>query len=107
MQNKDLDTQASPVKWFAARDARMKSYAQSTSYTEQAKLRAERMRGALELCYIHNEVHINYRQRFIAIKVDGAEVRRKKDLALLEADWAKEGIIKRTSAQGVIYRIPR
>jgi hypothetical protein len=107
MQHKDLDTQAAPVKWFAARDARMKSYAQSTGYTEQAKLRAERMRGALELCYIHNEVHVNYRQRFVAIKVDGAEVRRKRDLALLEADWAKEGIIKRTSAQGVIYRIPR
>ena len=107
MQHKDLDTQAATFKWFAARDARIKSYAQSTSYTEQAKLRAERMRGALELCFVHNEVHVNYRQRFIAIKVDGAEVRRKKDLALLEADWAKEGIIKRTSAQGVIYRIPR
>lgn len=107
MQNKDLETQGANLKWFAARDARIKSYAQSTSYTEQAKLRAERMRGALELCYVHNEVHVNYRQRFIAIKIDGAEVRRKKDLALLEADWAKEGIIKRTSAQGVIYRIPR
>ena len=107
MQNKDLETQGASLKWFAARDARIKSYAQSTSYTEQAKLRAERMRGALELCYFHNEVHVNYRQRFIAIKVDGAEVRRKRDLALLEADWAKEGIIKRTSAQGVIYRIPR
>jgi hypothetical protein len=107
MQNKDLDTQVATLKWFAARDARIKSYAQSTSYTEQAKLRAERMRGALELCYFCNEVHVNYRQRFIAIKIDGAEVRRKRDLALLEADWDKEGIIKRTSAQGVIYRIPR
>ena len=52
MQNRDLETQGANLKWFAARDARMKSYAQSTSYTEQAKLRAERMRGALELAYI-------------------------------------------------------
>ena len=107
MLNKDLETHAAGVKWFAAQDARIKSYAQSTSYSEKAKLRAERMRGALELCYIHKEVHVNYRQRFVAIKVDGAQVRRKKDLALLESDWAKEGIIKRTSPQGVIYRIPR
>ena len=107
MQSKDLDTQSAPNKWWAARDARMRNYANSTLFTEAEKIRAERMRGALELCYMHSGVHVNYRGRFIAVKVDGAEVKRRGDLQLLEADWANEGITKRVSAQGVIYRIPR
>ena len=107
MQTRELETQSAPVKWWAARDARIRSYANSTLFTEAEKLRAERMRGALELCYINSGVHINYRQRFVAVKVDGAEVKRRGDLRLLEQDWANEGITKRVSAQGVIYRIPR
>ena len=31
MQNKDLETQGANLKWFAAQDARMRSYAQSTT----------------------------------------------------------------------------
>ena len=107
MKTVELETQAAPVKWWAARDARIRSYANSTTFTEGEKIRAERMRGALELCYMHSGVHVNYRQRFIAVKVDGAEVKRRADLRLLEQDWSNEGITKRISAQGVIYRIPR
>jgi hypothetical protein len=107
MQTVELDTRSAPVKWWAARDARIRSYANSTLYTETEKIRAERMRGALELCYMHSGVHVNFRQRFVAVKVDGAEVKRRGDLRLLEQDWANEGITKRASAQGIIYRIPR
>ena len=108
MKEQELENKgAGMYAYAAARDARIRSYANSTLYTEAEKIRAERMRGALELCYMHSGVHVNYRQRFVAVKVNGAEVKRRQDLRALEQDWANEGITKHVSGQGVIYRIPR
>ena len=108
MKELELESKsAGHYAYAAVRDARIRSYANSTLYTDTQKVRAERMKGALELCYMHSGIHINYRQRFVAIKVDGAEIKRRQELRLLEQDWANEGITKRVSAQGVIYRIPR
>ena len=46
-------------------------------------------------------------ERFVAIKVDRAVVRDRGMLRTLESDWAAEGIERRQTAQGIIYRIPR
>ena len=107
MQTRDLDTLSAPNKWVAARDARMRNYIKSSLYNEVEKLKAERMRLGLELVYSVKDIHINYRDRFIAIKLDNPSVKDNKTLRLLEADYAKQGIVKRTSAQGIIYRIPK
>lgn len=107
MQTKDLDTLSASNKWFAARDARMRNYIKSSLYNEVEKLKAERMRLGLGLVYSTKDIHINYRDRFIAIKLDNPTVKDNKTLRLLESDYAKQGIIKRTSSQGVIYRIPK
>ncbi len=103
MQTRKLDTQEANVKWFAAQDARMRNIANSTLYTQQQRNRAERMKLALELVYAAKGIHVNYRKTKIAVKVDGALVRRKGDLKQLEADWTKQGVVKSVSAQGVIY----
>lgn len=107
MKVQALDNQESPSKFAAAYDARMRNIAVGSTYSQKEKTRADRMKFALELCFNFKEIHINYRQKFIAVKVDNAVVKNRKDLALLESDWEKEGIVKRTSAQGVIYHIPR
>lgn len=108
MKQQELESKSAGQYAYAAiRDARIRSYVNSTLYTDIQKVRAERMKGALELCYQNSGVHINYRQRFVAVKVDRAEVKRKPELRLLEQDWSNEGITKRVSPQGVIYRIPR
>lgn len=107
MQESTLDTKQAPNAFFAARDARMRNYAQGSSYSAAEKLRAERMKLGLELVYAADEIHINYRGKFIAVKLSNARVRDRDSVNALEAAYAVEGIVKRVSAQGTIYRIPR
>jgi hypothetical protein len=107
MLTKDLDTKEASNAFFAARDARMRNYAMSSTYTAAERLKAERVKLALECVYRVTEVHINYRQKFIAVKLTNALVRDRASVADLEAFYAQEGIVKRETAQGTIYRIPR
>ena len=107
MKDRVIDTQEAPFKWFAARDARMKAAAGWTHYSDAQRVRAERMALGLEMVYWNKGIHINPRNKFITIKVDKAQVKDSKTLALLEKDYEAEGITKVVSAQGIIYRIPK
>ena len=107
MNVRELDTLSAPNKWFAARDARMRNYAMSSLYNEVEKLKAQRIKMGLELVYNSKEIHVNYRAKFIAIKIDNPAVKDRKNLRLLESDYDKQGIVKRKTAQGIIYRIPK
>ncbi len=104
MRTQELATQEAPNKWWAARDARMRNYANSTRYTEQQKIAAERMKLALELVYSAKAVYIAYGKTGISLKVDGARVRDRRELALMEEGWSIAGFVKKISPQGVIYR---
>jgi hypothetical protein len=107
MKSKDLETQsAGQYAYAAVINARMTSVANASHYSQQQKIQAERMKLALEMVY-SGEVHLNYRKTQITLKVDRPTVRDRKNLALLEADWAKLGIIKRVSDQGINYRIAK
>lgn len=107
MKHKDLETQKAPNAWFAARDARQYSLANQSTYSQAQQVAAERMAVVLPMLYGNKGIHINYRQNFIAVKVDRAVVRDRKQLRTMEADWEKAGVVKRHSEQGIIYRIPR
>lgn len=104
MKTQSLNTQEAPNKWWAARDARIRNYVNSTLYTEQQRIAAERMKMALELVYHAKGVYIAYGKTGISLKVDGARVRDFKELSLMEAGWSIVGFVKRVSPQGVIYR---
>lgn len=106
MKEVNLDTQEAGNKAFAARDASIKSYAASTAYNEAQKVQAERVKVGLGLVY-GGTVYINYRKKFIAVKVEYPIVRSKKDLRLLEKDYEAAGIVKAVTPQGVTYRIPK
>ena len=101
-----LKTEESSNKRGAFLDARMRNLAGKSHYSYAQQTRAERMRLVLEIVYTAKDIYINYRQRFIAVKVDGARVADKTNLSELEAEWALEGITKAVTAQGVVYRIP-
>ena len=103
----ELDTKAAPTAGFAARDARMRNFAMSTNYSEAQKIQAERMKLGLEMVYSAKEIHVNFRLKFITIKLESPLVRDRKTLALLEQDYERAGITKQISAQGIIYRIKR
>lgn len=108
MQTHTSETKAAGFYAFAAmRDARMRNEAGKSTYTEKQRLRAERMRLGLECVYSTTEVHINYRKKFIAVKLSNAIVRDRASVAVLEQDYALEGISKEITPQAIIYRIPR
>jgi hypothetical protein len=108
MLTRDLDTQAAPTAWWAAQDARMRNIANKSHYAESVHIRVERMVLALGLCYVARGVHEAFGKRGVSVKVDRPSFIRDHDnLRLLEADWAELGVVKKTSAQGVIYRFAR
>jgi hypothetical protein len=105
MKTVKLDTQEAPNKWWAARDARMRNYANSTRYTEFQRIAAERMKLALELVYRAKGIYIAYGKKGISLKVDQPRVIDRHELALLEAGWDQAGFVKKVTAQGVTYRL--
>lgn len=65
------------------------------------------MAGALELVY-SGEVLINYRKTKATVKVcKPLKVTDRKNLALLEGDWEKDGIVKTETEQGIIYSLKK
>lgn len=93
--------------YAAMRDARMRNEAMKSTYSDAQRVRAERMRIGLECVYRSKEVHINYRKKFIAVKLSNAIVIDRASVADLERFYAVEGISKEITPQAVIYRIPR
>jgi len=107
MVTQELETRsAGRYAYFAAQDAAVKSYAASTHYTSQQKLNAERKKLVLEMAY-YGEVYVNYRKRFIALKVANTNVQNRKLLQELEQDFAAQNIVRVQTPQGVVYRIPK
>jgi hypothetical protein len=102
-----LKTEESVNKFGASLDARMRNHASKSHYSYKDQTRAERMKLVLELVYNAKEIYINYRAKFIAVKVEGATVADKHFLCKLEAEWTAQGVTKAVTAQGVIYRIPK
>ena len=105
MKAHQINTEEAPNKWWAARDARMRNYANSTRYTDHQKTVAERMKIVLEMVYAAKGVYIAYGKKGISLKVDGAVVRDRKELGFLEEGWTRAGMTKKVSPQGVIYRM--
>lgn len=104
MKANELDSKdAGKYAFYAARDARMRNIVNASKYSEQDKIRAERMKLVLELVYWAKGIHVNFRKTKIAIKVDSATVKDRSQLKLLEQDWEKQGVTKTLSPQGVIY----
>lgn len=105
MKTSVLDTQEATNKRWAAQDARMRNIANASHYPEQTKIRTERMKYALELVYAAKNIYVAFGKKGVSIKVDSAIVKDNKNLALLEQDWTAQGVTKKVSAQGVIYRL--
>jgi hypothetical protein len=91
--------------WFAARDARKRSLTNSTLYSDAQKITAERVKLGLEICYSAKDIYIEYRKKFISIKINKPTVRDRKALALLESDYDKFGYEKCKTAAGITYRL--
>ncbi len=108
MKAQELESKsAGYFAYAAARDASMRAIAMWSHYTDQERVRAERIKIGLEMVYNAKGIHINPRGKFIAVKVDQPQIRDRKNLALLEKDYVSEGITKVLTKQGITYRIPK
>lgn len=83
----------------------MRSLVNASLFTDAQKIKAERMKYALELVYSCKEVSITNCKKWIRVKVHNAVVRDRKQLQQLEQDWANQGITKINTGQGVIYHV--
>ena len=105
MLERNLDTKQAPTAWWAAQDARMRNIANKSHYATSVHIRVERMVLALGLCYAARGIHEAFGKRGVSVKVDRPTfLRDRKNLELLEQDWAELGVTKKVSPQGVIYR---
>ena len=91
--------------FFAARDASLKSAVNASRFSDSQKLRAERMKLALEMVYAAEQVSITNCKKWIRVKVHKGTISNRKQLRLLESDWDSEGITKVYTDQGVIYHV--
>lgn len=108
MYTVSLDTKESNNKFFALQDRRMRNHANKTLYTQAQLIRLERIKLALEMVLRGTVYEPSFGKKSASVKVqDGALIADRKTLTLLEADWAKEGIFKKVSAQGFQYHMPR
>jgi hypothetical protein len=107
MQTRELERAKAPWAWVAARDARQRSLAAQSHYTQAQQVAAERMRLVLECVYANRKTYVTYRQKFISVKVEAALVRDRRALREMETEWAQLGYEKLVTDQGVTYRIPR
>lgn len=106
MHTIQLNTKEAPNKWWAFKDASMRSTINSSLYTQAERIVAERMKLALELVYT-GRVYIAYGKTGISIKLDQPRVRDRKELKILEKIWEANGVKKRETSQGTIYRLTR
>ena len=105
MKTVTLNTEEAQNKRWAAQDARMRNIANKSRYSQAIQIQIERMKMAMTLVYAASGIYEAFGKKGISIKVDGARVKDNKNLALLEKDWTAEGVTKKVSEQGVIYRL--
>jgi len=104
MDTEFKNTQAAPVKWWAAQDARMRNIANKSRWSAEVQLKVERMKMALDSLYA-GKIYEAYGKTRVAIKIDKPVIRDSKWLKMLEADWAKQGVTKTITPQGLLYQI--
>ncbi len=101
-----IESVEAPSKWSAAADANMRNLANKSCYDNSQQILAERTKLGLEMVY-SGKVFLNYRKKFITLKIADPVVKDSKNLRLLEKQYESDGIVKVVSAQGILYRIPQ
>ena len=91
----------------AALNAYYRNREMACTYTREQQCLAQRALDLLDTAYAYANSYINYRKRFIAVKLEGA-LRKDKNMAreavsILEA----RGYEVVSTAQGIVVRIPR
>ena len=105
MKTKELETtSAGSFAWAAAQDAMRRNENNKCLYTAAEKTKVAGWQSLLDYAYSYKEMFVNYRQKFIVIKIDAARVKDAVMLRDVEAVLESYGVTKSVTAQGVLYR---
>lgn len=77
------------------------------TYTREQQCLAQRALDLLDTAYAYAESYINYRKKFIAVKIAGAIKRDKKMATEAVSILESKGYDVVSTPQGIVVRIPR
>mgnify|MGYP001263830451 FL=1 len=94
-------------KWLCAEDAEKRNKQNIESYSQEQVYKAETFRDMVVRAYFRSRIYLNFRERFIAIKVEAPNIRDKISKEAREViEFADENdikIIKRRAS--LIFRL--
>jgi hypothetical protein len=104
---KELETKpAGSFAFAAARDAQRQNSNNKSTYSQEQIRKALTVRDLLDSAFSYKTLYINYRQKFIAVKAEGARARdsmAREVVTLFESN----GYDVAQSPQGLIVRIAK
>ena len=104
MQSVNIDTPEAKDKAFAFQQRRERNLVNTSLFTDAEQLMMDRVNLGLSLVVRGKIWPVSWGKRSANVTVKkGFEIADRKGLRLLEADWAKLGIQRKESAQGIIY----
>lgn len=105
MHTYTLATKAAPNKQGARIDALLRNERNQGLWSDWKKLRAEVIKLELMLIYRAKGFYVSYGKLGISVKVDGIHsIADRPRLRTMEGLWLEEGVIRKFTEQGVIYR---
>ena len=105
MNVREQDNKPAFVPFIAAMDAQYRNQQNVGYWTSQQISTAEKFKLFLESVYTCNDVYINYRKKFIAIKVDNPVSQSEFRELLLNDIIEEKGFSKIVTTQGFILRL--
>ena len=104
---KDLDTKGAGSFAFAAlMDAQRRNTNSKSRYTQEQIRKALSVRDLLDTAFSYSSLYINYREKFIAVKVEGARARDAMSKRVIEF-FESSGYSVVSTPQGMIVRIDK
>jgi hypothetical protein len=91
----------------AALNAYYRNREMACTYTREQQCLAQRALDILDTAYAYANSYINYRKKFIAVKISGAVKRDRRLAAEAVSILADKGYDVVATPQGIVVRIPR
>jgi len=98
---------ANENKRGAALNAYYRNREMAATYTPSQQCLAQRALDLLDTAYAYANSYINYRKKFMAVKIEGAVKRDRKLAAEAVSILEDRGYEVVATAQGIVVRIPR
>ena len=95
-------------KWICSEDAEKRSKQNIESYSQEQVYKAETFKTMVAQAYVRSRVYLNFRERFIAVKVEAPCLKDRITKAVIEViEFAEENNIKIIRKRAsLIFRLP-